>query len=80
VAVALDGTYIAVPNGTTTGQVSFLSATNGYAVAQSVPVGANPVGMVAMSSGVVVTQFNDAGTITVLTGVPGSLRLRPANL
>jgi hypothetical protein len=29
VAVALDGTYIAVPNRTTTGQVSFLSAVNG---------------------------------------------------
>jgi hypothetical protein len=42
---------------------------------QSVPVGANPVGVVAMSFGVVVTQFNDAGTITVLTGVPGSFKV-----
>jgi hypothetical protein len=72
VAVALGGTYIAVPNGTTTGIVSFLSNASPYPVVQSVPVGENPDGVVAMSFGVVVTQFNDAGTITVLTGAPGS--------
>jgi len=76
VAVALNGTYIAVPNGNSadnaTGFVSFLSSASPFPVVQSVPVGDNPEGIVAMSFGVVVTQENDAGTITVLTGAPGS--------
>jgi hypothetical protein len=70
-AVALDGSYVAVANGSTTGNVSFVSA-GGHTVVQSVPVGSNPDLVVAMSFGVVVTQFNSPGTITPIVGAPGS--------
>jgi FG-GAP-like repeat/FG-GAP repeat len=72
VAVSLDGSYIAAPSGSTTGQVTFISTASGHAVKQTVQVGNNPEGVVAMSFGVVVTQFNNPGTVTVLKGAPGS--------
>ncbi len=74
-AVAPDGSFVALVNCSNTGQVSFLNAAKGYAVAQSVPVGANPNGVVAMSFGAVVTQFNTQGTITVIKGSLGSFKV-----
>jgi hypothetical protein len=74
VAVALDGSYVAAPNGTTTGSVSFIS-TSSFTVAQSVPVGGSPFGVVAMSFGVVVTQGLTPGSITVITGTPGNFKV-----
>ena len=74
VAVALDGSYVAAPNGTTTGQVSFIS-TSSFTVTQSVPVGGSPFDVVAMSFGVVVTQAVSPGSITVITGTLGNFKV-----
>jgi len=56
VAVGPSSKYVAVANGTTSGNVTFLLASEGFATSHNVAVDQNPNGIVAMASGVAVTQ------------------------